>query len=234
MSQQVDSYSRSGLPAALRRALTVRLAGPGGLYTIGNTIGLGMGLGLALQASEITRCEGACISSVLQAGHLYLLGSWSAVALTVATAIFFWSSEEYRRAWSKGLPDPARIQRGDFLSGIGSIALGVSLLLIGNPLLAATSGLLHAAGKFGSAFKREERGRIVFGVTLPELFRISVLLSRFPAIVLALMEMARVFSSDSPASFRELAMPATLLVCYSLWSAADILLFERNISNGSR
>ena len=63
--------------------------------------------------------------------------------------IFCWSGEAYHRAWTGAkAPDPRLNRLGDHLSGIGALALGMALFLSGEPLLAATSGLLHAAGKF--------------------------------------------------------------------------------------
>ncbi|MFC0010337.1 hypothetical protein [Devosia nitrariae] len=204
--------------------LATRLTGPGGYYNLGNAIGLGMGL--LLQMRLDLSGEAGLFASLGAAGQ-YLAGGWSAAALTVATIIFFWSGEEYHRAWANGIPNPLRIQRGDFLSGMGSVALGVSLLLVADPILAATSGLLHAAGKFGSAFKLGAHRARLFGVNVPELFRVSVLVSRFPAIVVALIEIARLLGGLMIDPFHDLAMPITLLLCYLLWSRADMLLLNK-------
>ena len=67
--------------------------------------------------------------------------------------IFFWSGDDLR-AWAGGFPPNARLnRRGDLLSAFGALMLGLGLFLLGQPLLAATAGLLHAAGKSGSALQ---------------------------------------------------------------------------------
>lgn len=209
----------------LAEGLATRLAGPGGYYNLGNALGLGMGIFLQMRLA-LSSGEAGLFSSLGAAGQ-YLAGDWSTAALTVATVIFFWSGEEYHRAWANGRPDPARIQRGDFLSGMGSVALGVSLFLVADPILAATSGLLHAAGKFGSASRLGADATTLFGLSVPELFRVSVLVSRFPAIIVALIEIARGLAGTQIDPFHALAMPFTLLFCYLLWARADILLFNK-------
>src|SRR5208283_3971873 len=149
------------------------------------------------------------------------------VALAIATAIFFWSGEVYHRAWSNGYPpDQKMTQLGDLSSGFGAIALGAGLYLLSNPLLAATSGFLHAAGKFGSAFG--VRGELLFPglkIDASALCRSVVLISRVPAIIATT---ADVFSShardDSAFAFNSLAM----LACYVIWAIADSMLLPRD------
>ena len=135
-----------------------RLNGPGGLYNLGNVLGFGAGLFVTfLVASKST----ASFPNVLSIGMRYVAGSPAAVALAIATVIFLWSGEAYHRAWSNGYPPDQKLtQLGDLSSGFGAIALGAGLYLLSNPILAATSGLLHAAGKFGSAFG--VRGELFF------------------------------------------------------------------------
>ena len=74
-------------------------------------------------------------------------------------------------------PEP----RSDFLSGIGALVLGLALLCLGQPLLAATAGLFHALGKFGSA--RHWRPLPGWQGGWPNLYRTLVLASRVPAIL---------------------------------------------------
>lgn len=210
------------------RALATRLAGPGGYYNIGNAIGLCVGL--ALQVQQVVPGADESLPASLHAAHSYFAGSWSAVALTVATAIFFRSGEEYHRALAKRPPDVASMRRGDFLSGIGAVALGMSLLLMGDPLLAATSGLLHAAGKFGSALKTGPRGTEPIRPKIAHLFRKAVLISRFPAVLVALIEIAKALGSPAADVLHSTAMPATLLVCCLLWAWADILLLDPKLN----
>ena len=176
-------------PSRLRRVVAPRLAGPGGYYNVGNAIGLAMGIGLQVGASA----GGMQVETALAAVLDYLAGNTAAAALTVATAVFFWSGEVYHRAWEHGYPPDAGLtRRGDLLSGIGALALGVALFGLGQPLLAATAGLLHAAGKFGSAY-RWPTGP--WPARWPDLWRSAVLASRVPALLAAaigLLERSRV------------------------------------------
>jgi hypothetical protein len=206
-----------GLPATrtiYATALRVRLRGPGGYYNIGNALGLAGGL--ALHVAAVRALD---FSSGSAAAAEYLVGSPSAIAITAAMLIFFWSGESYHRAWAGGFPPDARRNRqGDILSGYGALALGLGLLLIGEALLAATAGLLHALGKFGSALHHRLATRWM--VLRPDPFRTAVLLSRLPAIALVIIEIARAGTAAD-----QLA-PSLLLVCYLLWAKADLLLFR--------
>ncbi len=208
-------------PAAgrLRAALLARLGGPGGCYNLGNALGLAVGIGL--QASQASGGVAGAAGATLA----FLAGDASAVALTLATAVFFWSGEVYYRAWAHGAPpDAALNRRGDLLSGVGAIGLGIGLMTLGQPLLAAFSGLLHAAGKFGSAFHRTPgAGLRGWPAAWPDPFRSAVLASRVPAMLAALLDLqAGLAGGASPAA---LAPPLTLLVCYLLWAKADLMLF---------
>lgn len=140
------------LPVAhLVSALRARMKGPGGYYNSGNALGLIVGLAIQIATAPVGLHEG---SSVTMALIEYFAGSHGTVALTLTTLVF-WGGEAYHRAWARpDAPDPALNRLGDFLSGLGAIGLGIALLLLGDPLLAATSGLLHALGKFGSTFHR--------------------------------------------------------------------------------
>ena len=166
-------------------------------------------------------------SNVLSIGMRYVAGSPAAAALAIATAIFFWSGERYHRAWSNGYPPDQKLTRlGDISSGYGAIALGLGLYLLSNPFLAATSGLLHAAGKFGSAFGIH--GELLFlgrKLDASALCRNIVLSSRVPAIIATT---ADVFSSkahdDGAIEFNALA----LLACYVIWAIADSMLLPQD------
>ena len=157
----------------------------------------------------------------------YIAGSPAAVALAIATAIFFWSGEAYHRAWSNGYPPDQKLtQLGDLFSGFGAIALGVGLYLLSNPFLAATSGLLHAAGKFGSAFG--VRGELLFlgrKIDASTLCRNIVLISRFPAIIATTADLFSSKAHDDRAfAFNAVAM----LACYVIWAIADSMLLPQD------
>ncbi len=94
--------------------------------------------------------------------------------------------------------------------------LGVELLFLRQPMLAATGGALHAIGKYGS----------VVALRLPKwssLCRAAVVVSRIPAIVATLLAVTLVVD-DHPIWSIELLTPVTMLVCYGLWLLADLLL----------
>ena len=112
---------------------------------------------------------------------------------------------------------------GDRLSGWGALALFVGLLLVGAVVLALASGLLHAAGKFGSAIDHPA----VAGLKRrrPDPFRSAVLASRLPAIVLLAIALGQALAAPAPSAAAVLG-PGSLLVCYLLWSRADLLLFR--------
>ena len=219
---QADRVSESG--GRWRAAILSRLNGPGGLYNLGNALGFGAGLFVTFLAAKESTDS---FSNVLWIGMRYVAGSPAAVALAIATAIFFWSGEAYHRAWSNGYPPDQKLtQLGDLSSGFGAIALGAGLYLLGNPFLAATSGVLHAAGKFGSAFG--VRGELFFAgrnLDASALCRNVVLISRIPAIIAATADF---FSSkaldDGAFAFNSLA----LLACYSIWAIADSMLLPRD------
>ncbi len=203
-----------GLLAATRR----RLVGPGGLYNVGNAIGLAMGIGL--QAAMLP-AGARGLDDILAASFGYLGGDPAALALTAATAIFFASGEAYHRAWASGAPPVEALnRRGDLLSGYGAIFLGLALLGLGQPVLAATAGLLHAIGKFGSAGHWQPLR--AWRRDWPDFWRILVLASRVPAILATLLGLHHLAATGAPAI--ALLTPLTLLVCYACWCRADLML----------
>ncbi|RWN69171.1 MAG: hypothetical protein EOR99_04355 [Mesorhizobium sp.] len=205
-------------------AIRARMAGPGGYYNLGNALGLVMGVTIQLAAPQGSGMRGGA------ALFDYFAGSSSAVALTLATLVFFCSGEVYHRAWAgRDVPDPALNRLADLLSGIGAIGLGAALFLFGQPVLAATAGLLHALGKFGSAAYRPGASVPGWPAGWPDPFRSAVLASRLPAMLAAALSMGaalpEVWLGGSPAL---VAAPLTLLACYLLWARADLLLFANS------
>lgn len=212
----------------LMAAARARLSGPGGYYNLGNGLGLVMGIAIAIATAVPEGAEIRAGHAVLAAAD-YFAGSGAALALTLATLIFCWSGEAYHRAWAASrAPDPALNRLGDHLSGIGALALGVALCLTGEPVLAATSGLLHAAGKFGSALDLKGPASLIhWPAAWPDLFRSAVLVSRLPALVAAALAAAAALpEAMAGGPLAAVAAPATLLICYLLWAKADLLLFR--------
>ncbi len=201
---------------AIPRALAGRLRGPGGLYNLGNALGLLSGLSLHVVAT--LGQGGPDLQQGLAAVADYLAGSASAVALTLAMLIFFWSGEHYHRAWDRGFPpDPVLNRSGDLSSGLGALVLGLGLFLMGDPLLAATAGLLHAFGKFGSALPHAVQHTLHL---TPRACRRIVVVSRIPAVVLVVLSLEQAASAE--AAFGALS----LLGCYALWLWADLILLR--------
>ncbi|QND68613.1 hypothetical protein HB777_01785 [Mesorhizobium loti] len=200
------------------------MKGPGGYYNSGNALGLIVGLTIQIATEPVGSHEGSSITTTVID---YFAGSHGTVALTLATLVFFWGGEAYHRAWARpDAPDPALNRVGDFLSGIGAIGLGIALLLLGDPLLAATSGLLHALGKFGSTFHRPGMPVALWPAAWPDPFRSAVLASRLPAMLATAVALGGTLPQAwSGGSFAALAMQVTLLGCYLLWTKADLLLF---------
>jgi hypothetical protein len=208
-------------------AIRARMAGPGGSYNLGNALGLVMGVAIQLAAPQGSGMRGGATL------FDYFAGSSSAVALTLATMVFFCSGEVYHRAWTgRDVPDPTLNRLADLLSGIGAIGLGAALFLLGQPVLAATAGLLHALGKFGSAAYGP--GVPGWPAGWPDPFRSAVLASRLPAMLAAALSMyvalPEVWLGGSPAL---VAAPLTLLACYLLWARADLLLFADSASESA-
>lgn len=207
-AQYPATFTANTKAAQVLRGLGQRLKGPGGLYNLGNAIGFAGGLAAALIAVPASELD---VSTALAAAGHYVSGTPAALLLTLATAVFFWSGEQYHQAWGKGFPpDPAKNRAGDFSSAAGAILLAAAFFALGNVLLALTAGLLHAAGKLGSATggPAQKHGALC---------REVVILSRVPAATMAL---AGLFSGD-PASRM---VSGILLVCCLIWAAADMLL----------
>ena len=206
-----------GPVSAACRGLRLRLKGPGGFYNMGNALGLGLGLALQIKSGA----GGTGWNAVAA----FFVGSPTAICLTSANLIFFWSGEMYHRAWSHGAPPDAVLnRRGDILSGYGAIFLGFGLILLGPPVLALFSGALHACGKFGSALQSEFRiWPAIWPATWPDPFRSAVLASRVPAVIAAGLGLAR-WQAGVPLS--DLLALLGLLGSYGLWAIADLKLLR--------
>ena len=142
--------------------------------------------------------------------------------------VFLASGEFYHRAWVRGFPPDLRLNRiADLLSALGALALSVALISFGQPLLAATSGILLAGGKLGSMLARNEYApRGPDRSAWPDRFRAAVLVSRVPAILAVLAELGVVlWRLDAATPAAAVIAPSSLLVCYLLWTRADLLLF---------
>ncbi|MFP8778561.1 hypothetical protein [Hydrogenophaga sp. RWCD_12] len=210
MAGRIQPLPRLQTPAPRwAQALRLRMAGPGGLYNLGNAFGLVTGLALYLAAGQ----------GDTDRWWDYFVGSPAALALTISMVVFYVSGEAYHQAFAgPGAPDLARLRTGDLLSGHGAVMLGVGLLFLGQPLLAATAGALHAIGKYGSV------------LALPvarwaTICRGAVVLSRLPAMAATLLALGRV-AGELPFLSVAVLTPVTMLVCYGLWLVADVMLLR--------
>jgi len=223
----MTSHGRDVLPAPRRggagsffSGLVERTRGPGGYYNLGNVLGLVMGITV-----QVASVPAGTSDTGLWA---YFAGSPSAFAMSVATAIFVVSGETYHRAFQGAETNQGLYRFADLLSGLGALALGIALFTLGHPILAATAGLLHAAGKLGSAAMPVMPGTWTFWPSRwPDPFRSAVVASRVPAMIAASADFwASLNGAISGGPALAMVTPATLIVCYLLWAKADLLLIE--------
>ncbi len=202
------------------------LGDPGRLYNFGNGLLLFGGIGGAtLAALEEKGDFGNAGARIAQ----HFFGSPAAVALSLATLVFFASGLAYSRAWRScgGTPNARLNKYGDILSGVGALILGCGLLMLGGALLAIIAGALNAAGKFGSALSG---ARIIRtrggGIALSDFCKDVVMFSRLPAMLAALIGLATVV--DGAHGVAAVVLSASLVVSTLYWGMADALLLRRN------
>ncbi|WP_188254961.1 hypothetical protein [Pseudaminobacter soli (ex Zhang et al. 2022)] len=199
-----------------------RVRDPGMLYNLGNALGFIVGLGIAL-AADVAQDDRA---SAWDRGIAHVAGSPAAAALTAATVVFFWGGIAYTKAWSNGAaPNPRLNRQGDVLSGIGAILLGAGLIMMGNPWLAVSAGVLHAAGKFGSALggMATRQGSFVQS-RVASLCKDLVLASRVPAVFVGAAALWReLIMLDS---MERLLLSLSFMTCCLIWAAADWMLLS--------
>ena len=214
--------------ATWNRAVLLRMAGPGGLYNLGNVIGLSSGVAFAVLGAQAVGAGDGWAAAVVR----HLAGSPGAIALSLAMIVFFVSGEMYHRAYEAMRVDLGTrfLRRGDWLSGLAALLLAVALVCFGDIWIALTSTVLLAGGKFGNAFLQPEVGQVRIeylsraGTTrarIIDVFRLAVVVSRIPAMAGLLLALIR--SWPEPTLLQD-APTAILLGCYVLWLRADLLL----------
>ncbi len=197
-----------------RNPVLARLGGPGGYYNVGNAVALTAGLAVQVAASLDAGGEG--MEAVVRAARAYLFGSPGATSLTVSILIFFVSGEMYHRAWARGAPPDERANWwGDVLSGVAAVVLTAALVAFGDAVLALLSGVMLAAGKFGSALVPGSRAS-------RDAWRLLPLLSRLPALATLALQIVRLAGGGAGAG--EMVMPVVMFGCFLLWLRADLLL----------
>jgi hypothetical protein len=222
LSTTRPAISSAWLPGRLVKAIAGRLRGPGGYYNVGNLIGLAA----ALATQLATAPQGSAPHGGIDAIIGYFAGSPAAVALTAATIIFLVSGETYHRAWAgRSVPDAALNQFADVLSAVGSLALAVSLVFVGQWPLAVASGLLSVGGKLGSALFGDDSSLFGFWpVSWIDPFRGAVLVGRLPAVAAVGLDLSSHVLNWNDGSLLPIIQSAVLLFCYVLWIKADLLL----------
>ncbi|CAN7206407.1 hypothetical protein LJR016_000553 [Devosia sp. LjRoot16] len=184
---------------------------PGFLYNCGNVLGFVAGLIAAVWLHD-AQVGGDTFDKVIR----HLAGSQAALALSLATMISFWGGIVYSRAWARGAPPNAALNRqGDLWSTAGAICLAFGLFVLGNPLLALSAGVLHAMGKLGSAWGGNVRLNFAgWSPSVGDLAKDLVLVSRVPAILSAAVG----FAGDW--------LSASVIVCCLVWARPDWLLLS--------
>lgn len=219
----IGVHYRAGPVRRLGAGCGARLTGPGGLYNAGNAVGLATGIAMQVAGAN-SGAAGIGEAAVSAAG--YLAGDASAVALTAATVLFFWSGEVYHRAWrSAGMAGRALHRRADILSALGTLILAVVFIGMGQIVLALAVTLLNTGGKLGSAFAWPPLPG--WRPDWPDPYRVAVLVSRVPAICVAIHELELLMGRpEAGAPLGDFVTPLSLLVCYVLWAAADLMLLQ--------
>lgn len=214
---------KASADSKLMRALGDRLTGPGGLYNIGNVIALVAGVTASLLEVQDS-------TSWAEAVQAALFGSPAASWLTLALLIFIVGGEVYHRALSDPTPRKGLVRAGDALAALAA-ALAVSLIYLGDFVLALAAGVLLGGGRLGSALApdgawiiaveagvgRPNRTRVTF-----DGFRMASMLSRAPTLALLALEILRVILNGGP--FSDATLPAVMFMCFLIWLRADILL----------
>ena len=158
--------------------------------------------------------------------------------LFVATkAIFYYSGDLYDRAYQHGqmvdgtyVPDIKLNRKGHFWSSVGAATLGWGLAELGDTaslLMAATSGALHALGKFGS-FATEttvESFTSAKKAIWPSVYKDAVIVSRIPAAIdLAWNIGEKFYNLPIPEAAQQSVPMFILAASYGVWTRADCLL----------
>ena len=208
--------------AEFLRSAGIRAVEPGTLYNIGNVLGFVVGLAVALCMETSASAD----TTLWDRALAHVAGSPAAAALTTATAVFFWGGIVYTKAWSHGPPPVPRLNRwGDVLSGIGAIILGIGLVMLGNPWLAASAGVLHAVGKFGSAASSAVVSRdALVSERAGAFFKDLVLVSRAPAILAGAAALWDELVLQQSMQGSLLAL--SFMICCMIWATADWMLLS--------
>jgi hypothetical protein len=222
MTATDNAHPSQGDPAShsVVAEIQARFRGPGGYYNIGNLIGLFTGVTLQLTTPATSGLAGT------DAVVAHFVGSPATVALTTATIIFLISGEVYHRAWRAANAPDAHLNRlADLLSAAGTVALVISLIYLGQPVLAVFTGLLIVLGKLGSAVFGDDPDAVPFWPSSwPNLFRWMVLAGRVPGIAAASLELWNQLGTGNLGP--SITQPAVMVLCHLLWIWADFLLFQ--------
>ncbi len=203
--------------SAPRAFLGGRLAGPGGMYNLGNAIALFSGLAVQI-------AQNGSDTGPVAAVYAYLFGNPGATWLTVAMLIFFVGGEVYHRAWAgRTIPDQRLNRLGDLISSVGALAITAALIQLGDLFLAVIAGTLLTGGKLGTAVLPERPTAL--NRKVQQGLRSAVVLSRFPSLITLAATVVHIMMS-SGLSPTEAILPTIMMFCFGLWLSADLLLLK--------
>lgn len=218
--------------AGFMRAISRRMRSAGGLYNWGNVLDL-----YSVVAAAIVERHAVNATDIVHAVTDKLAGDLPSQLLTGSAIIFFLGGEAYYQAFKNdGASNKRFIAAGDLLSGAGAIVLGIGLYKIGQPLLAASSGGLHALSKFGSAASLSNGAKNLLCrefrfagmvTTTADIIKDMALASRVPALAwCSLSVLSNVMNLPLQDAISHSVMPAYLAWCYTIWGRADWMLSE--------
>lgn len=219
---------RSGSPCSnlnvcntLFSSVKKRSAGPGGLHNIGNLVALFGGFGVFCLSQETFQGDEPLVWQ-------YLFGSAEISCLTVSMLIFLAGGEAYHRGfYDRRHPSIKHIRIGDFLSGVATVVLTISLVQFGEARFAIVAGSLLAVGKFGSATFPIQCTENHSGSGVQYVFRMMAIVSRIPSLATVGITLSYYVFSGGDETDAMLAF--IMLLSYLLWLSGDYLLIRGSI-----
>ncbi len=189
-----------------RRVLSWMFGNAGATYNTGNWI--------ALLAALLGALDAADRREMLSNLGAAFVGSAPALSVSAGSLAFFLGGARYDHAFRiAGAPDARSLREGHLLSAVGAalVAIGVAGLATSNASVFAAlcGGLLHTAGKLGSAVDE----RRAFWKVMP-------LVSRLPSV----LSLAANLGSDL--ELARVAATLLLILCVAIWARADALLLS--------
>ncbi|MEP6064350.1 MAG: hypothetical protein ABJ246_00810 [Paracoccaceae bacterium] len=195
-----------------------RSTGPGGLHNIGNLVALFGGFGVFCLSQGTFQGDEPLV-------WRYLFGSAEISCLTVSMLIFLAGGEAYHRGFNgRRYPSEKHIRIGDFLSGVATVVLTISLVQFGEARFAIVAGCLLAVGKFGSATFPIQCAENHSCSGVQYVFRMMAIVSRIPS--LATVGITLYYYVFSGGDETDAMLAFIMLISYLLWLSGDYLLIR--------